>query len=256
MAVDIDAFTDVRRLLAGARCVLFDFDGPICRLFPEDSSKEVADELRDEIDAFGAAHVLTEAERAHKDPHVVLRAVHRAGDKRDGPDLRGLLSVLEERVTAGELAAAERVAAHQEWHTPYVDALIHTLSRRGVRLAVVTNNSPLAAEAHLDMRGLLPYFTTPQGRTTVQGRRPDDPGLMKPHPDVLFRALRVLRLGPEGAVMIGDTDTDVRAAARAGVDFVGYGRNERKVRALRRAEAGRIVTSYGPLVEGEWGHEP
>ncbi|WP_039933011.1 HAD family hydrolase [Streptomyces viridochromogenes] len=242
MAVAIDAFTDVRTLLAGARGVLFDFDGPICRLFPEDGSRPIADELRDVIDAFGAGHVLGEAERADKDPHVVLRAVHERG----GPALRGLLSDLEGRVTAGELAAAERVAAQEKWHTPYVDALIRTLSGRGARLAVVTNNSPLAAEAHLDRRGLLRYFTT------VQGRRPDDPGLMKPHPDVLSRALRELRLGPEDAVMIGDTGTDVRAAARAGVDFIGYGRDERKIDALRRAAAAMVITSYEPLAESEW----
>ncbi|MFD6172803.1 hypothetical protein [Streptomyces coeruleorubidus] len=35
--------------------------------------------------------------------------------------------------------------------------------------------------------------------------------------------------------------------------FVGYGRNERKVRALCRAAAPTVVTSYGPLIEGEWG---
>ncbi|MGW0474486.1 HAD family hydrolase [Streptomyces coeruleorubidus] len=246
MAVDVDVFTDVSRALAGARCVLFDFDGPICRLFPEDRSKPIADELRRELDAFGASHVLGAAERTHKDPHVVLGAVHRA-QRAGAPGLRELLRVLEERLAAGELAAAELVAAHHEWHTPYADALIRKLARRGATLAVVTNNSPLAAAAHLDRRGLLPYFTT------VQGRRADDPGLMKPHPDVLFRALRVLGLGPGDAVMIGDTPTDVEAAARAGVEFVGYGRNERKVRALCQAEAPTVITSYGPLIEGEWG---
>ncbi len=246
MAVGVDVFTDVRRALAGARGVLFDFDGPICRLFPEDGSKPIADGLRREIDAFGASHVLGPEERTHKDPHVVLGAVHRALGA-GGPGLRELLRVLEERVTAGEVAAAELAAAHHEWHTPYAGDLIRGLARRGVSLAVVTNNSPLAAETHLDRRGLLPYFTT------VQGRRTDDPGLMKPHPDVLFRALHALGLDPDEAVMIGDTPTDVQAAARAGVEFVGYGRNERKVRALCHAEAATVVTSYGPLVEGEWG---
>ncbi|MFF8674672.1 HAD family hydrolase [Streptomyces sp. NPDC015242] len=246
MVAGVDVFTDVRGVLAGARGVLFDFDGPICRLFPEDGSKPIADELRREVDAYGASPVLGAEERTHKDPHVVLGAVHRA--RRAGaPGLRELLRVLEERLTAGEVAAAELVAAHHEWHTPYADDLIRGLARRGASLAVVTNNSPLAAEAHLDRRGLLPFFTT------VQGRRPEDPGSMKPHPDVLFRALRVLGLDPDDAVMIGDTPTDVQAAARAGVEFVGYGRNERKVRALCDVEAAMVVTSYGPLVEGVWG---
>ncbi|MFF0890402.1 HAD family hydrolase [Streptomyces sp. NPDC003456] len=244
-----DAFAEVRRRLARARCVLFDFDGPICRLFPDGASRRVADELRDLVDASGAGHLLGAAERAGKDPHLVLRAVHRARCAEGGPGssrLARLLRVLEERVTAGELAAAERAAAHPPWHTPSVDALIRTLADRGVRMAVVTNNSPLAAEAHLGRRGLLEYFAT------VQGRRADDPGLMKPDPDVLVRALDAVGVVPEDAVMIGDTDADVLAAARAGVPFVGYGRDARTVRALRRARADLVVTSYAPLADGAW----
>ncbi|MGW3551342.1 HAD family hydrolase [Streptomyces griseoincarnatus] len=245
MAVIIDAFPEVRRVLARARCVLFDFDGPICRLFPEDRSQPVADDLRREIAAHGASRVLTAAERTDKDPHVVLRAVHRAS-RRGVPGLQGLLSVLEKRLTAGEVAAAEFAAAQPEWHTPHADALIRELARRGVALAVVTNNSPLAAEVHLDRRGLLPYFIT------VQGRRTDDPGLMKPHPDVLHRALRVLGVDADDALMLGDAPSDVEAANQAGVAFVGYGRNERKIRALCQAKAWIVLTSYGPLAGGSW----
>ena len=41
-----------------------DFAGPICRLFPDGSSKPVADELRETVDRFGAGDVLTADQRA------------------------------------------------------------------------------------------------------------------------------------------------------------------------------------------------
>ncbi|MEU9186802.1 HAD family hydrolase [Streptomyces sp. NPDC048484] len=251
MTADIDEVRDARdvrdvrgarRLLANARCVLFDFDGPICRLFPEDRSREVARKLRETTDEFGAGDVLTAEERTDKDPHVVLRAVHRAGRGRDMP---GLLEELEKLVVAGEVEAT-----HTAWPTPDADGLIDVLSKRRTRMAVVTNNSPLAAQAYLDRAGLLHHFTAIEGRTT-------DPARMKPDPDVVFRALGSLGLGPEDAVMIGDTGTDVEAAEQAGVSFIGYGRNPEKRGRLRDAGARVVLGSYAPLLQqGREGGSP
>ncbi|MFD6289263.1 HAD family hydrolase [Streptomyces sp. NPDC060205] len=240
MGADIEGLVEdsdaraARRLLADARCVLFDFDGPVCRLFPEGRSRSIADQLRRKTDEFGAGDVLTPEERADKDPHVVLRAVHRAGRKRAVP---GLLETLEALVAAGEVEAARTA-----WPTPDADTLLDLLSRRRTRMAVVTNNSPLAAEAYLGRKNLLRHFAVVEGRTA-------DPGRMKPDPDVVFRALRGLRLRPEDAVMIGDTGTDVGAARRAGVGFIGFGRNPEKRRRLREAGAETVLGSYAPLLQ-------
>ena len=234
MAVDLEDMREAEKLLWGARCVLFDFDGPICRLFANRSSADVADKLRQQIDAFRVGDVLTEHEREDKDPHVVLRAVHRESEDRD---LQGLLEALEKTLTKGELGAARSAELTKD-----ADAFIGLLAERELRLGVVTNNSHLAAESFLETRKLSGFFGSIEGRTR-------DPGLMKPHPDVIERALRSLRLRPEVAVMIGDSPSDLEAANRAGVQFIGYGRNDHKVKALRDAEAAVVVRSYGPLVK-------
>jgi HAD superfamily hydrolase (TIGR01509 family) len=226
-------FGVARTILARARCVLFDFDGPICRLFPQGSSLDVADELREVVFDRGHEDLLTERARTDKDPHVVLRAMHRAGRDRD---LKDLVERLEERVTAGELAAARSA-----WPTPGARAFIRHLAQRRLRLAVVTNNAADAAVQYLRARGLDGYFESFHGRTR-------DPDLMKPDPDVLRRALRGLVLPEQSAVMIGDTPTDVEAAARAGVRFIGYGRNAEKRARLRDAGAKTVLGSYGPLL--------
>lgn len=240
---ECDAAVAVARgLLEWASCVLFDFDGPICRLFPQGSSRPLADELRRLLAASGVTDVLTDAERTGKDPHLVLRAVHRAAARAQvrrrfaDVDLAHLVGRLEAAVTVGELAAV-RVA----WPTPDADEFIGRLAGRGLSLAVVTNNSPLAAETYLGERGLAGHFEAIQGRTA-------DPGLMKPHPDVVRRALESLGRAPQDAVMIGDTPTDFLAAERAGVRFIGYGRNAVKRARMRDAGAKVVVGSFAPLL--------
>ncbi|WP_405841383.1 HAD family hydrolase [Streptomyces sp. NBC_01518] len=242
MDVDLDDVREARELLAGARCVLFDFDGPICRLFPNGSSRSVARGLVSKIDEQGFQKMLKPDQRTDDDPHAVLGAVYQA---RQRWDVGGLLPLLEGMVTKGELKAAND-AVDDNWGTPGADGLIKMLSGRRVRLAVVTNNSPWAADLYLRRTSLRRYFEFVHGRTT-------DLGLMKPDPDVLTRALRSLKLRPQDAVMIGDTGTDVEAANRAGVRFLGYGRNKRKVTGLRGAGAETVVSSYLPLIDKERG---
>ncbi|WP_308402447.1 HAD-IA family hydrolase [Streptomyces sp. AC550_RSS872] len=224
--------------------MLFDFDGPICRLFPRGSSRPLAEELRRLVAAFGLEDALTGAERTGKDPHLVLRAVHQAAARADvrrgfeDVDFGQLVGALEAAVTEGELTAV-RVA----WPTPNADEFIGRLAERGLCLAVVTNNSPHAAGCYLRERGLEGHFKAIHGRTA-------DPGLMKPHPDVVRRALESLGLPPQDAVMIGDTPTDLEAATEAGVGFIGYGRNEAKRKLLRDAGAKVVLGAYAPLIEG------
>ncbi|GHE31868.1 HAD family hydrolase [Streptomyces capitiformicae] len=225
-------------MLASARGVLFDFDGPICRLFPDGSSRGVADGLRELVAEHDLSDVLTEQARTDKDPHVVLRTVHGA---REGRDLKELVERLETQTTVGELAAAEKASYTRKSHTPDADRLIRLLAGMGARLAVVTNNAESAADCYLRARGLREHFAYIHGRTT-------NPDLMKPHPDVVLRALRSLTLPAREAVMIGDTPTDVEAAAMAGVRFIGYGRNAEKRTRLRRAGAKVVLGSYAPLL--------
>ncbi|NNN34517.1 HAD-IA family hydrolase [Streptomyces sp. S3(2020)] len=244
MAVEAGTKRGGQPLLSGIRGVLFDFDGPVCRLFPNESSRPVADELRDMLVREGVKQLLTASEEQNKDPHVVLQAVHRGRPKRDQ-----LVRAMEELVSRREVAATQKALP-----TPGAVELIHRLWKNGLRLAVVTNNSPSAADRYLRDWGVRDQFGAIHGRSS-------DPDLMKPHPHVVLCALRSLGLGPTEAVMIGDTPTDLEAARHAGVRFIGYGRNELKQQRLRDAGAEDVLGAYAPLLDemGEKGaaaHEP
>ncbi|MEU6808956.1 HAD-IA family hydrolase [Streptomyces sp. NPDC046831] len=221
----------LRELIEAARVVLWDFDGPICRLFAGHSAERVARDLVDWLEGQGLHGLLTASQRELLDPHVVLRAVDR---RHPGSDL---VAELEERLTQEELRAASSAMP-----TAWADPLIRTWTAVGARLAITTNNSPRVVRAYLDGRGLLSCFAPHvYGRTT-------DLRLLKPHPHCLDRALHTLGCAPPDALMIGDTPSDLQAATRAGVPFLGYAHNARKAKLLREAGATRVVDSLEPVL--------
>ncbi|MFE5816834.1 HAD family hydrolase [Streptomyces sp. NPDC056479] len=221
----------LRELITRARVVLWDFDGPICRLFAGHSAERVATDLVMWLEGRGLHGLLTEDERESLDPHVVLRAVDR---RHPGSDL---VAELEERLTQEELRATSSAMP-----TAYADPLIRTWQAVGSRLAIATNNSPRVVRAYLTSRGLLSCFSP-----HIYGRT-QDLHRLKPDPHCLNRALSAMGAAPASALMIGDTPSDLDAANRAGVPFLGYARNAGKDKLLREAGATSVVDSLWPVL--------
>ncbi|MFH9014658.1 HAD family hydrolase [Streptomyces sp. NPDC017943] len=232
MTIETENDPDVlRRLIARARVVLWDFDGPICRLFAGHSAERVAGDLVSWLEGRGLHGLLTDAERASLDPQVVLRAVDR---RHPGSDL---VAELEERLTQEELRATASAMP-----TAYADPLIRTWTAIGSRPAVTTNNSPRAARTYLESRGLADCFAPHLYGRTEELRH------LKPDPHCLNRALNAMGAAPADALMIGDTPSDHLAARRAGVPFLGYARTEEKAKKLRAAGAGTVVGTLETLL--------
>lgn len=211
--------------------MLWDFDGPICRLFAGHSAERVANDLAAWLEGRGLHGLLTESERESLDPQVVLRAVDR---RHPGSDL---VAELEERLTQEELRASASALP-----TPYADPLIRTWTAVGARLAVTTNNSPRVVREYLASRRLVACFAPHiYGRTQELNH-------LKPDPHCINRALNATGAAPASALMIGDTPSDLRAARAAGVPFLGYARNEHKSTLLRDAGATTVVASLEPVL--------
>ncbi|MCI4142767.1 HAD family hydrolase [Streptomyces sp. MMS20-AI2-20] len=223
---------DLRNLIEGARVVLWDFDGPVCRLFAGHSAERVARDLVEWLEGQGLHGLLAESERESLDPHAVLRAVDR---RHPGSDL---VAELEQRLTQEELKAAASARP-----TPYADPLVRTWTAVGARLAITTNNSPQVVKEYLASRGLLECFAPHVYGRTQELRH------LKPHPHCVHRALNATGAAPSTALMIGDTPSDYQAARAAGVPFLGYARNERKNKVLRDAGAETIVDSLEPVLK-------
>jgi len=110
----------------------------------------------------------------------------------------------------------ENIAVHSRPFDHVVE-MVESLRARGARMAICTNKREAMARRLLDTLGLAPLFDSIVGADTAASPKPD------PAPVRLCMA----QTGAEKAVFVGDSDTDIRAAAAAALpsfiaDF-GYG---------------------------------
>ena len=96
---------------------------------------------------------------------------------------------------------------------PYegIGELLERLRAAGVRTAVVSNK-PDVAVRDLVVKYFDGLFDAAVG--DMEGQR------TKPSPDMCMKVFEKLGTGPEGAVYIGDSDTDIQTARNAGTDEI------------------------------------
>jgi phosphoglycolate phosphatase-like HAD superfamily hydrolase len=203
--------------------VLFDFDGPICSVFAGYPAPVVARELREQLTRAGVDLPQTD------DPLEVLRLAAPLGPQ--------VLVEIEDM-----LIAAERAAALTAAPTRGGEESISACVASGRSAAIVSNNSAAAVVAYLAARGI-----SSPGSDLVVGRQYAKPHLMKPHPAPVLAVLAAVGVEPGDAVLIGDTVTDVEAAAAAGVLCIGYANKPGKRERLRKAAV--VIDDMGVLAE-------
>ena len=96
---------------------------------------------------------------------------------------------------------------------PGAEDLLEYLLQLGIPTAVVTSKGQHRAEAQIQALGWQKYFTTIVGK--LDGRA------SKPNPEPLLIACDAMVCSAEQALMIGDGEADMKAAARAGCFGVG-----------------------------------
>jgi phosphoglycolate phosphatase-like HAD superfamily hydrolase len=204
--------TDLGALLQQTRAILFDFDGPICSVFAGQPAPTVARELREQLAEWGAEVPLDD------DPLEVLKSSERFGEK--------VTRAADDFLTAAETSAVRSAAP-----TPGGAESIRACTAAGLRAAVVSNNSAAAVIEYLAIHGLADAVDA------VVGREYGKPDLMKPHPKPIWEALKKLHIGPDVALLIGDSTTDIDAARAASITCVGYANKPGKTELLAGANA-------------------
>lgn len=126
-----------------------------------------------------------------------------------------------------------------------VDELLRELHARGRLLAVATSKARRGLDRVLGQTGLGAYF---------HATRCADEARSKPHPDMLQHILAVLGHDAEDAVMVGDTEYDLRMAQAIGMDSIAvtYGVHERqRLLACQPRHCVDDVASLATILLGE-----
>ena len=111
---------------------------------------------------------------------------------------------------------SERYRGNRELY-PETLGVLTRLRDMGLRMAIVSNG--VDQEANTVRRGIAGFFETVIGSIHV--------GFAKPAPEIYHLALSALEIGPEEAIMVGDTwEADVVGAEGVGIKAIHVNRGE------------------------------
>ncbi|GIE96687.1 HAD family hydrolase [Paractinoplanes rishiriensis] len=221
--------TDLDRLFAEVDAVLLDFDGPVCGIFAGYPARDVAAELVELLYRHGVD--LPPYLTSETDPLEVLRWTGSACD-------HAVTRSVEDALCEAELQAVASAAP-----TPYGREVIVAARQAGLPVAVVSNNSAGAVTAYLTEHRLAGHVAP------VIGRAYADPDRMKPNPEPISRAVRLLGVPPERSVLVGDSLSDIEGGRAAGVHVIAYANRPQKANPFRQAGADVVITSMGSIAE-------
>jgi len=97
---------------------------------------------------------------------------------------------------------------------PNANEALSNLKSKRIKLVIVSNTNRSVIELLLKDIGLSKYFSFVLGGDDVKNG--------KPEPDIIFKALDILKLEKEEVLFVGDTKWDKLAAKKANVKFVGF----------------------------------
>ncbi|WP_308285698.1 HAD family hydrolase [Actinoplanes hulinensis] len=219
-------------LLARTRCLLIDFDGPICSVFAGHPATTVADELRMVIRRRFGGELPPAIAGLDADPLQILIAVARLDDER-------LTREVADAGRDAEVTAAETAAP-----TAGADEVLRAARDKGRQVAIVSNNANAAIRAYLHNHDLARYIDGIVARYDGM-----DPRLLKPHPFLLERGLAGMNATPMTTAFIGDSVTDIEAGRAAGIPTIGYANKPGKRQRLTNAGADIVIDSMHELTE-------
>jgi phosphoglycolate phosphatase len=204
------------------RCILFDLDGTLL-----DSYEPITESLNAARAAFGLGEFTREE---------VVRMV--------GHGLEKLMAEAlgENHVEEGVRIFRERyqvVSLPKSRLLPGVEATVKELSRRGYRMAVVTNKPAIFSRRilqHLNVSDLFPVLYGP------------DLAPAKPNPEMVFRCLRDLACESREAVLVGDMQVDQETALNAGIPFFAVATGSESREALLSARPHLLLESFEELL--------
>ncbi|HET7627735.1 MAG TPA: HAD family hydrolase [Bacillales bacterium] len=140
-------------------------------------------------------------------------------------DIKALFGPSEERIIRGVFDEKDYAQAVEDYHDYYwkhhdkwvkrsreIERLLQLIRERGLKLAIMTGKGRRSLDLSLKALGMEKMFDM-----TVTG---DEVVRPKPDPEGLLKIVEAFDVSPNEAVFVGDSDTDVRAGKRAGMETI------------------------------------
>jgi phosphoglycolate phosphatase len=211
-----------------APLLVFDLDGTLV---------DTAPDLVDTLNVVFAREGLPQLpyERARMMIGGGAKAMLARGLQEDG---RATTPALMDRLFADFLAHYTAHIADRSRPFPGLIDTLDALAARGHRFAVCTNKLERLSVQLLRALELAGRFVAICGQDTF--------GIQKPDPEMLRRTIAAAGGTPEAAVMIGDSDTDIRTARAAGIPVIAvdFGYSEEPIATFG---PDRVISDYAQL---------
>lgn len=210
--------------------VVFDLDGTLV-----DTAPDLLGALSTLLEAEGLDPVDLGAARdliGHGMKPMIEKALRARGRGRSADEI--------DEVYARYVGVYEARIARDSRPYPFILAALDELAARGARLAVCTNKIERLAVRLLDELDLSRRFATIAGADTFSAR--------KPHPDHIRFTVAAAGGDLARAVMVGDSEIDIRAAQAAGVPVIAFSGGYTAIPLVELAPT-LILDTYAGLVE-------
>ncbi|MDH5810977.1 MAG: HAD family hydrolase [Candidatus Methanomethylicaceae archaeon] len=211
--------------------VIFDLDGVLLK-FNLDSKK-----IKEEIISFFVENGLEKGMFTPKDTFSSIKEgvkEYFLGKGKEEEWIDDLLKKGEEIAVKHEIEAAKTTDL-----LPDVKEVLMTLRAKGLKLAVFTYNNSEAAKIALEKTGIIDYFDVILARDNVP--KP------KPNPEHLKVVLQSMDINPEEAVVVGDTEMDIKPCKALGVKVVSVTTGIRTEEELKKYEPDFIISGLKKL---------
>lgn len=122
-----------------------------------------------------------------------------------------------------------------------IDYLIRNLSKKKIKLAILTNNKSSYAEDVLNKFNITKFFDPIIGFNDVSKVKPDPEGILK--------ILEMWKINPSRAIFIGDMTTDIDAGKNARVRMICVSSGLAKKEILLKHEPDILVNNTEELIK-------
>ncbi|MDI9608807.1 MAG: HAD family hydrolase [Candidatus Verstraetearchaeota archaeon] len=215
------------------KAVVFDMDGVLVNFNID--SRRIKTEIIEYFEGSGFPKgVLSPALPFSKIKGEVERHFFSKGMRKDQ-----ILEIL--RAAEGMAVEHEVEAARTTRLLPGAKETVSALKAMGVRLAIFTYNNSRAVRLALERLGLEGYFDAVVSRDQVENP--------KPSPCHLMRVLELLGVSADEALVVGDSEMDIRPAKELGVRVAAITTGVRSEEELRAHAPDYIVKGLPEVIE-------